>query len=166
MIQQPTVNGNVNPSGCGLPIGNLTSQLFSNIYLSGLDDFVKRELRFRHYGRYVDDFYIVSTSREDLLAAIPLIRVFLSRELGLCLHPRKSHLTDVRKGVRFLGAVIKPYQRYVYHRGLSRAREHIDKVLVGEHNPYVIKSVIQSYAGYQKHFMSYTKAILPGYSVL
>ena len=124
MIQQSTVIGNVNPSGCGLPIGNLTSQLFSNIYLSGLDDFVKRELRFRHYGRYIDDFYIVSTSREDLLAEIPLIRVFLSRELGLCLHPRKSHLTDVRKGVRFLGAVIKPYQRYVYHRGLSRAREH------------------------------------------
>lgn len=112
-----------------------TSQLFSNIYLSRLDDFVKRELKLRHYGRYVDDFYIVGCCKEELLAAIPVIRNFLSSELVLRLHPRKVHLTEVRKGVRFLGAVIKPYQRYACHRGLSRASEHIDEVLVGEHNP-------------------------------
>lgn len=115
-----------------------TSLLFSNIYLSRLDDFVKRELKLRHYGhygRYVDDFFIVGCCKEELLAAIPVIRSFLSRELGLRLLPRKVHLTDVRKGVRFLGAVIKPYQRYACHRGLSRASEHIDEVLVGEHNP-------------------------------
>ena len=74
--------------GCGLPIGNLTSQLFSNIYLSVLDDYVKRVLRCRHYGRYVDDFYIVGCCKEELLATIPMIRGFLSRELGLKLHPR------------------------------------------------------------------------------
>ena len=112
-----------------------TSQLFSNIYLSRLDDFVKRELKLRHYGRYVDDFYIVGCCKEELLAAIPVIRNFLLRALGLRLHPRKVHLTDVRKGVRFLGAVIKPYQRYACHRGLSRASEHKDEVLVGEYNP-------------------------------
>lgn len=86
-----------------------TSLLFSNIYLSRLDDFVKRELKLRHYGRYVDDFYIVGCCKEELPAATPVIRNFLSRELGLRLHPRKVHLTDVRKGVRFLGALIKPY---------------------------------------------------------
>ena len=51
-----------------------TSQLFSNIYLSRLDDFLKRELKLRHYGRYVDDFYIVGCCKEELLAAIPVIR--------------------------------------------------------------------------------------------
>lgn len=143
-------------SGCGLPIGNLTSQLFSNIYLSSLDDFVKRELKLRHYGRYVDDFYIVGNYREDLLAAIPVIRDFLFRELGLRLHPRKVHLTDIRRGVRFLGAVVKPYQRYAFRRGLSRAQNHIYEVLTEEHNPYVIKSVLQSYNGYLWHFDSFS----------
>ena len=143
-------------SGCGLPIGNLTSQLFSNIYLSSLDDFVNRELKLRHYGRYVDDFYIVGNYREDLLAAIPVIRDFLFRELGLRLHPRKVHLTDIRRGVRFLGAVVKPYQRYAFRRGLSRAQNHIYEVLTEEHNPYVIKSVLQSYNGYLWHFDSFS----------
>jgi len=64
--------------GCGLPIGNLTSQLFSNIYLSVLDGYVKRVLRCRHYGRYVDDFYIVGCCKEELLATIPVISGFLS----------------------------------------------------------------------------------------
>lgn len=138
--------------GCGLPIGNLTSQLFSNIYLSGLDDYVKRVLKFRHYGRYVDDFYIVGSSKDELLDAIPDIRSYLSSELGLRLHPRKVHLTDIRKGVRFLGAVVKPHQRYICPRGVSRARAHMNEVLTAEYNPYRILSVLQSYAGYQRHF--------------
>ena len=139
--------------GCGLPIGNLTSQLFSNIYLSVLDNYVKRVLRCRHYGRYVDDFYIVGCCKEELLAIIPMIRGFLSRELGLKLHPRKIHLTDVGKGVCFLGAVVIPYQRYVCRSGLSRANTHVHEVLTDECNPYAIRSVIQSYKGYRNHFM-------------
>ena len=124
--------------GCGLPIGNLTLQLFSNVYLSVLDD-----------------FYIVGCCKEELLATITVIRGFLSRELGLKLHPRKIHLTDVGKGVRFLGAVVKPYpyQRYVCRGGLSRANAHVYEVLTDECNPYTIRSVIQSYQGYRNHFM-------------
>ena len=87
--------------GCGLPIGNLTSQLFSNIYLSALDHYIKRELKCKHYGRYVDDFYIVGNSSQELLSLIQLIRNFLSSCLGLNLHPRKINLTHVNKGVRF-----------------------------------------------------------------
>ena len=138
--------------GCGLPIGNLTSQLFSNIYLSVLDDFVKRDLKFRHYGRYVDDFYIVGGSREELLSAVPQIRTFLSEVLGLRLHPRKIHLVPARKGVRFLGAVVKPYQRYIAPRCLSRSRAHVADVLTEESDPYRILSVLESYRGYSSHF--------------
>ena len=130
--------------GCGLPIGNLTSQLFSNIYLSGLDNYVKRDLKFRHYGRYVDDFYLVSNFRDELLSAIPLIREFLSSSLGLCLHPRKIHITTAEKGVRYLGNVLKPYSRYVFPGTYRRTYAHYLEVLTQECNPYRINAVSNS----------------------
>lgn len=61
------------PPGYGLPIGNLTSQLFSNIYLTPFDNYIKRELGFTHYGRYVDDFFIVHTDKGVLKETIPKI---------------------------------------------------------------------------------------------
>lgn len=132
-------------AGCGLPIGNLTSQLFSNVYLSVLDDFIKRNLRFRHYGRYVDDFYIVGNNPDEMLAAIPFIREFLHSELYLTLHPHKVDLVPVRKGVCFLGRVLKPYQQYLSPRLRSRINRHIDERFTFENDPYKIRSVIQSY---------------------
>lgn len=122
--------------GCGLPIGNLTSQLFSNIYLSVLDDFVKRELKFKHYGRYVDDFYLVSESRDLLLSSIPRIRSFLFRELGLRLHPRKIHLTTISKGVRFLGMVFKPGRIYVHPEVQRRSYARFLDAMTYEEDPY------------------------------
>ena len=139
-------------SGCGLPIGNLTSQLFSNIYLSALDEYVKRDLKCRHYGRYVDDFYIVGNSPHELLALIPLIRDFLSSRLGLKLHPRKIHLIPISKGVRFLGVVVKPYQRYIYPKCLSRLRSGILRGCIEETNPYITLAKRKSCAGYVSHF--------------
>ena len=131
--------------GCGLPIGNLTSQLFSNIYLSVLDDFVKRTLHFRHYGRYVDDFYLVSDSKRQILQAIPVLRSFLDRELGLRLHPKKIYLASASKGVRFLGNVVKPYSSFIHAQVLRRARQHLYRVYEQEENPYRIMAVEQSY---------------------
>lgn len=139
-------------SGCGLPIGNLTSQLFSNIYLSSLDEYIKRGLKCRHYGRYVDDFYIVGNSRAELLQVIPQIRNFLSHELRLRLHPRKMHLVQVQKGVPFLGAIVKLGQRYICPCGVSRARNHIFFALTAEPDPYRVSAILQSYDGYSEHF--------------
>jgi retron-type reverse transcriptase len=101
---------------CGLPIGNLTSQLFSNVYLDEFDHFVKYQLGFRHYGRYVDDFYLVHTDEARLKAAIPLIRDYLASELGLTLHPDKVFLQHFSKGVNFLGATLKCGRLYVSNR--------------------------------------------------
>ena len=95
------------PKGCGLPIGNLTSQLFSNVFLNPLDQFVKRTLGFEHYGRYVDDFYMIHPDKERLLAAIDQIDRFLQQELGLALHPKKRYLQTATNGVEFLGVKIK-----------------------------------------------------------
>ncbi|MCX6798382.1 MAG: RNA-directed DNA polymerase, partial [Candidatus Falkowbacteria bacterium] len=78
--------------GFGLPIGNLTSQLFSNIYLNDFDHYIKRELKFKYYGRYVDDLLLVHQSRERLKIAINEIRDYLQSNLNLKLHPKKIYL--------------------------------------------------------------------------
>ena len=92
------------PAGFGLPIGNLTSQIFANYFLNPLDQWIQGELGFHRYGRYVDDFYIVHRPKSTLRALIPATREFLSESLGLKLHPHKIYLQPVAKGVPFLGA--------------------------------------------------------------
>jgi len=106
--------------GLGLPIGNLTSQMFSNVYLNELDQYMKRVLHCRHYGRYVDDFYIVSADRDWLLGLVPLVREFLLCHLGLELHEGKTIVCDVYHGVSFLGAFLKPRRSYVSSATLRR----------------------------------------------
>lgn len=101
------------PEGCGLPIGNLTSQLFSNVYLNALDQYMKRELGCRHYGRYVDDFYVVGCDRNWLLGLVPKINSWLSENMRLVLHDGKVTLTDIRQGVEFLGVNVLPYRSEV-----------------------------------------------------
>lgn len=100
------------PAGCGLPIGNLTSQLFSNVYLNALDRFVRYDLGVKYYGRYVDDFVLVHRDKAYLKSLIPLIGDFLSTTLGLTLHPRKMYLQHYTKGVEFLGCFILPGRIY------------------------------------------------------
>ncbi len=100
-------------SGRGLPIGNLTSQLFGNIYLNEFDHFIKCTLKCEYYGRYVDDMVIVHNDKEYLKSIIPIIRQYLHDELNLTLHPKKIYLQHYAKGVSFLGAVLKPYRMYI-----------------------------------------------------
>ena len=142
------------PPGCGLPIGNLTSQLFSNIYLDRLDHFITEKLGFRFYGRYVDDFYLVDADKEHLLNAIGKIRTFLREELCLTLHPRKVYLQPVCRGVKFLGAVLYPECRYPSSRTLSRYRYSLVESLPSEKDLYRRKAVLDSYKGYFSHFSS------------
>lgn len=82
------------PKGQGIAIGNLTSQLISNIYLDQLDRHITLTFGFSHYGRYVNDFYLVSTSKGDLVHAARDIERYLRHELSLTLHPHKQHLQD------------------------------------------------------------------------
>ena len=109
--------------GCGLPIGNLTSQLFSNVYLNEFDQFMKRELGCKHYGRYVDDSFVVSCDRQWMLSLVPAIDEFLQNRLGLKLHRGKTHVVDVRQGIEFLGAFIKPYRIYISNKTVARMRQ-------------------------------------------
>ena len=97
------------PPGKGIVIGNLSSQLLSNIYLDKLDRFVKFDLGYKHYGRYVDDFFVIVRPEELAKAKRDLIviRDFLT-SIGLTLHPKKTRVQEVRKGMPFLGMVIYP----------------------------------------------------------
>ena len=113
------------PEGIGLPIGNLTSQMFSNLYMNVFDQWVKRVLKVKHYGRYVDDTYYVDTDKEWLLSLIPQIDHFLQTELGLHLNLHKTKLTEVKKGVTFLGIHLKPYRRYLKTGSLRRMRQRV-----------------------------------------
>lgn len=111
--------------GCGLPIGNLTSQMFSNIYLADFDNYVKRNLKMKHYGRYVDDFYFMHTSKERLLEVRDEVTLYLKEHFKLIVHPRKIYLQEVSNGVTFLGAHIKPHRCYIGNRPLSQIRTRI-----------------------------------------
>lgn len=108
--------------GCGLPIGNLTSQLFSNVYLNELDQYVTNELGQRHYGRYVDDAYVVSSDKSVLLSVALSAKLFLSRTLGLELSRNKTRIFSAYPGVEFLGAYLKPYRTYLGNECLRRMR--------------------------------------------
>ena len=92
-------------SRVGLPLGNLTSQLFVNIYMNEFDQFIKHGLRVKHYVRYADDFVIFSGNRNWLEAQLPVINNFLRRNLKLTLNPQKVSIKTLASGVDFLGWV-------------------------------------------------------------
>jgi len=81
---------------CGLPIGNLTSQVFANFYMNPFDHFIKHDLGIRYYGRYVDDFVLVHQDKEYLKSLDPLIKTTLHDRLQLTLHPKKIYLQHFR----------------------------------------------------------------------
>ena len=109
----------------GLPIGNLSSQFFANVYLDALDQHCKHRLRARHYIRYVDDFLLLHTSPQWLKAAHAEIEAFLPRVLGVRLNPSKTVLQPIDRGVDFVGHVIKPYSRTARRRSVRVALERV-----------------------------------------
>ena len=141
------------PADCGMPIGNLTSQLFSNVYMNPFDQMVKRLLHFLHYGRYVDDSATISSDRQRLTDAIPVMRDFLKDELCLDMHMGKTQIIDVRYGVEFLGAFIKPYRTYICNRSLSRIRQEAADVMhMGRGQAF---RTVNSLLGVMSHYSSY-----------
>lgn len=139
--------------GLALPIGNLTSQLFSNVYLNIFDQYAKRVLLCRHYGRYVDDSVMIDPDREWLLAQVPKVREFLWDELGLELHRGKVHVQEVHRGVEFLGTFVKPYREYISNRTLERVQKKLGEVDL--RNRDAALRTVNSYLGIMSHTASY-----------
>jgi retron-type reverse transcriptase len=107
-------------SGKGIPLGNVTSQLFANIYLHELDWFMKQTLGIKHYLRYCDDFVVVSANKLYLQSLIDPIRSFLKYELRLDLHPAKVSIRPWSQGVDFLGHVLLPHATMLRTKTKSR----------------------------------------------
>ena len=135
---------------CGLPIGNLTSQLFSNIYLNDFDHYVKDELNIRYYGRYVDDFIIMHTDKEYLKCIIPQIWKYLSDTVQLQLHPRKIYLQAVNHWVEFLWAKIFPYCIHRWKRTIKNFRKKLKET----HN-YPSRESLDSFLWLMMHYKNY-----------
>lgn len=109
------------PAHLGLPIGNLSSQFFANVYMDALDQFIKHQLRCRHYVRYVDDFVLLHESPQQLNTWRAQIEAFLPRVLGVRLNPAKTILQPIDRGIDFVGQVIKPWRRSLRRRTFREA---------------------------------------------
>lgn len=134
----------------GVPIGNLTSQLFANVYLAELDNFVKHTLKVPFYIRYTDDFAMVSNSVDELNDWLKQIKPFLENTLKLSLHPAKVILRKYHQGVDFLG-----YVQYPHHRQLrTKTKRRILKKL----NAGVKEEALHSYLGVLSHANSHKLA--------
>lgn len=109
------------PAHLGLPIGNLSSQFFANVYLDVLDQRAKHVLGARHYIRYVDDFVFLHESTDYLNDVLADVAAFLPERLGVRLNPRKTILQPIERGVDFVGQVIKPWRRSIRKRTRNEA---------------------------------------------
>lgn len=111
--------------GYGLPLGNLTSQLFANVYLNRFDQWVKHSLKAKQYIRYADDFVFLSPDKKWPESIIPRIQEFLQTNLKLSLHPEKLFLKTVASGIDFLGWVHFPYHRLLRNKTKRRMLRNI-----------------------------------------
>lgn len=138
----------------GLPIGNLTSQFFANIYLNGFDHFVQEQLGFSHYLRYVDDFAIFSNDHGFLQAGREAIEAYLT-QLRLRIHPIKSQLFATSQGANFVGFRILPQQIRVrgdsLRRGCRRFRRQRARVLGRRLLPAQWHNSTKSWFGHLQH---------------
>lgn len=108
----------------GIPIGNLTSQLFANLYLHPLDIFITQKIGEANYFRYMDDFVILSPDKDYLLNLRYLISGFLKYFLKLELHPRKNNIFRADTGLDFVGFLIKPNSVTLRKKTLRRHKRH------------------------------------------
>lgn len=143
----------------GLPLGNVTSQLFANIYMNELDQFMKHDMKLKYYLRYSDDFVIFSEDEKYLQKIISETGKFLAERLQLKLHERKIIIRKYRQGIDFLGYVALPThfvlrtktKRRVL-RKISQKKNDLKNGLIDEKH---FNASLQSYLGILKHCKGY-----------
>lgn len=145
----------------GLPIGNLTSQMFANFYMNTFDKIMVE--KFQYYGRYVDDFFVVGKDKKELLNSVPWIRDYLKDTLKITLHPKKLYIQYYKKGCKFIGAVVKGKLKYSANRTVSYLHKTVTRFnTLAERYPNYTKqntehfvSVMNSYFGFLGKYESY-----------
>lgn len=143
----------------GIPIGNLTSQIFANIYLNRLDQFIKHQLRKRFYIRYCDDFVIAETNKEALEQLVPKIAGFLETQLNLSLHEQKIVIRKYTQGIDFLGYVLLPHtilpRTKTKRRIFTKLKTKITQLNENRISQISFNQTLASYFGFLKHSKSY-----------
>jgi len=137
----------------GLPIGNLTSQFFANVYLNRFDHFIKEELGMKQYLRYVDDFAIFSDDRDVLFRVKQAVESYLDT-LRLKIHPVKSQIFETRHGANFLGFRVLPDRIRVRTENLRRARRRCRALQAAYANYQIdLDRVIQCLQSWEAHLL-------------
>ncbi len=150
----------------GLPIGNLTSQFFANVYMNEFDQFVKHILKARFYIRYVDDLILLSRDRDELINYIKEIESFLITKLCLRLHSKRQKLQPTSNGIDFLGYIIRKDYTLIRRRvinNLNSRLRHFSRINLKNSiipanpiNPInVLRACLQSYLGHFKWANTY-----------
>jgi len=112
--------------GVGMPIGNLTSQVFSNIYLNELDRFIKHEMKCKAYLRYGDDFVVFSREKDGLLQIKVRTTDFIKKKLKLNLHAKNNLVVETKHGLKFLGVILYSSGRRLSKRNQTRIKDRIN----------------------------------------
>ncbi len=148
LIRQILNNISNNHPGKGMPLGNLTSQFFANVYLNELDYFVKHELKAKFYIRYVDDFVILHHSKKQLESWKGQIDNFLGEKLMLELHPNKSRIVPLSRGIDFVG-----FRNFSKHQLLRKRniRSMLNKVNDYIQGNQTFGSIFDSYKGWKAY---------------
>ncbi len=133
-----------------MPLGNLTSQFFANIYLNELDYFVKHKLKTKYYIRYVDDFVILHKSREQLEIWKKEIRNFLDKNLKLELHRDKSKIIFLSKGIDFVGFRNFYHFKLLRKRNINNMDRKIKLFLKGDISQEKFSEIFQGWSAYAK----------------
>ena len=131
-----------------MPLGNLTSQIFANIYLDDLDQFVKHKLKCKFYIRYVDDFVILHNSKKQLEEWKDEIDKFLKDNLRLDLHPEKSRIIPLLRGIDFVGFRNFYYFRLLRKRNIKNMENKINLFNEGK---ITYEKLIKIFQGWEAH---------------
>jgi len=139
--------------GKGMPLGNITSQLFANLYLDVLDKFVKHKLKVRYYLRYTDDFILLGRDPRLLISYLAEIEKFLGRRLKLKIHPQKTYLRKLYWGIDFVGYINSSGFNLPRKRTTERILRNMKRML--KRKPEKSYESLQSYLGYFRHVNAY-----------
>jgi len=142
-----------------MPLGNLTSQFFANVYLNELDYFIKNELLMKYYIRYVDDFVIFSKSRNELKMFEEKINIFLKEKLDIILHPEKTKILVLDKGIGFLGLRIYYFYKLLKKSNLRKFKNKLSRLIFNYDNKKTdydtIYDFLEGWIAYSKNANTY-----------
>lgn len=160
LIHNILKNHSTQTKGRGMPLGNLTSQFFANIYLNELDQYVKHELKAKYYIRYVDDFIILHKDKNQLFYYKDNIAEFLKQKLLICLNLEKSKIKPLSRGIDFLGYRIHYYHKLLRKRNIRKVYRQLSQLKTefdsGQIDYDRIYNFLEGWCAYAKNANTYS----------